>query len=65
VYNTEGVTQLILHRAPISITLGLFDDTFIVDPSSKEEEVLMGKIICAIAEDGSICLLKQVQLRFL
>jgi exosome complex RNA-binding protein Rrp42 (RNase PH superfamily) len=44
--------------------LGLFDDSFIVDPSSKEEEVLMGKVTCAIAEDGSICLLRQVPLLF-
>lgn len=57
---TVGATQLILLKLPVSVTLGLFDDVFIVDPSSKEDEVIRGKITCATAEDGTVCFINQV-----
>ena len=57
---TAEATPLVLLKAPISVTLGLFDDIFITDPNSKEEEIIRGRITCAIAEDGSICLINQV-----
>lgn len=53
-------TQLVLLKAPISVTLGLFDNIFITDPNSKEEEIIRGRITCAIAEDDTICLITQV-----
>ena len=57
---TAETTQLVLSKAPISVTLGLFDNIFITDPNAKEEEIIRGRITCAIAEDDSICLLSQV-----
>jgi exosome complex RNA-binding protein Rrp42 (RNase PH superfamily) len=56
----DETTQLVLLKAPISVTLGLFDSIFITDPNSKEEEIIRGRITCAIAEDDSICLITQV-----
>ena len=57
---TAETTQLVLSKSPISVTLGLFDNIFITDPNSKEEEIIRGRITCAVAEDDSICLLSQV-----
>lgn len=60
IWMTAETTQLVLSKAPISVTLGLFDNIFITDPNAKEEEIIRGRITCAIAEDDSICLLSQV-----
>lgn len=57
---TAETTQLVLSKSPISVTLGLFDNIFITDPNAKEEEIIRGRITCAVAEDDSICLLSQV-----
>ena len=56
--------QLVLLKSPISVTLGLFDNIFMTDPNSKEEEIMRGRITCAIAEDDSICLITQVSRTF-
>jgi exosome complex RNA-binding protein Rrp42 (RNase PH superfamily) len=52
--------KLVLSRIPISVTLGLFDESFLVDPSSKEERVIRGTLTCASDIDGTICLIDQV-----
>lgn len=56
----DNAKKLILLRIPISVTLGLFDESFLVDPSSKEEKVIRGTLTCASDIDGTICLIDQV-----
>jgi exosome complex RNA-binding protein Rrp42 (RNase PH superfamily) len=56
----DNAKKLILSRIPISVTLGLFDESFLVDPSSKEEKVIRGTLTCASDIDGTICLIDQV-----
>ena len=61
-FNAGGHTPLILLKVPISVTLGIFDDIFLVDPSTRDQNVMRGTITCATDECGIICFLNQVSL---
>lgn len=58
--NEGGETPLELLKVPIAITLGIFDEIFLVDPSTTDENVMRGSITCAIDECGALCFMSQV-----
>jgi exosome complex RNA-binding protein Rrp42 (RNase PH superfamily) len=55
----ERQNKLILLRNPISITCGVFDDIFIVDPDEQEQLIMRGTVTCVIDENNNICTLSQ------
>lgn len=56
----DGIKELALLRYPISITLGLFDDIFLVDASQREEAIIRGSFTCITESDNTVCLVDQV-----
>jgi len=55
----ERTTPLVFLHTPIPVTLGLFDEAFLLDPSIEEEQVLQGRVTIALKENGDMCYLSQ------
>ena len=54
----KAPTLIVLYKMPIPVTLGLFENVFLVDPSAEEEEHLDGRFVAVLTEDGSpICIM--------
>ncbi len=55
----EYISELPLNHTALSATVGKFENKFIVDPDYLEEQVLDGKIVFGIREDGKICAIQK------
>ena len=46
-------SPLVLNKTPISVTIGIFEDFLIIDPSAEEENYLEGKFTAVLSGDGN------------